>query len=321
MKNVVLNIASVMLLCSYAYAHSIDYMNSLVISPRNDQTVSVSNPLVVGIMRDVNKRPVRNRRVTIWVDKRKVATVRTNRNGIWSYILQNGQALADGAHLVQASIDLAVGRSMWSQASLFYVQENAQLAHRSGNASATYSTIDYPFEQGVINTALPVIVGSVLSASYAPVVDETVSVKLNNVTLETVSTDANGVFSYQVVNALSEEGYTVSAHCEESDIDLPARSFTVDTTAPAAPTIVVPAQDSTLTNSIVTVSGTTEPFATVTTFLNEDTFGDVSYADEYGNWSIEYELANGEYSITAQQSDLGQNSSDISAARTFTVNA
>ena len=108
----------------------------------------------------------------------------------------------------------------------------------------------------------------------------------------------------------------------QSNVDLTTNDFIVDTVAPDAPVIVYPANGDTVTSSTVIITGTTESFATITTFVDGDTFGDVTYADEYGNWSIEYDgLSNGSHSVNAQATDLANNTSVVSATTSFTVSA
>lgn len=309
-----------MLIASIVQAIPIDYGNSFIVAPRMGHAITTQSPLVIGVICDINKRPVKNKKVVVWLNKQKIAVVTTNKHGVWSHLLQS--KLPYGTHLVQASVELAAGNIAWTQGSLFYVQASRTPALcRSGNASVANSHVDYPFEDSFINTTTPLIVGSLLSSSYTPVSGETVNVKINNVTLGNATTDSNGVFSYQVSSALSETGYTVGGYCVQSSIDLTDQDFTVDVTAPAAPTIVVPAQNDTVVTSLVTISGSAEPDSTITTFMDSDTLGDISYADGSGDWSIEYELSNGAHSVTAQVSDLGQNTGSLSAARDFTVSA
>ena len=52
--------------------------------------------------------------------------------------------------------------------------------------------------------------------------------------------------------------------------------------------------------------------------MDGDTFGVVCYADQYGNWSNEYDgLANGSHSVTAQASDLAGNTADVCSNRFY----
>jgi len=89
-----------------------------------------------------------------------------------------------------------------------------------------------------------------------------------------------------------------------------AYTWTVDTTAPAAPGIgaVTP----------TTVSGTAEPGATVEVFVNGLSVGTTT-ADADGHWSIAASLADGAYSLTAQATDAVGNTGTASASGAWTV--
>lgn len=320
MKNVLLKVVAISLTASVMQANSLDCENSLIASPRFASTIEVRGPIIIGVVYGNNKKPARNRVVTVYIDKRKVGTVKTNKHGVWSYAINGAQLLQDRAHLAEAVVAFPSGSNAWTQAAMFYVQATrTPEATRSGNVSTAHSVINFPF--GFVNTPNPVVIGSLLSADLEPVADEVVNVEINGVTVGAVTSDSNGVFSFQVGTPLSEGNYTVGAHCVQSDVDLTTNDFIVDLTPPAAPVILDPQQDDVLATNSVIISGTTESLATVTTFVDGNTFGDISYADELGNWSIEYVLDNGAHSVTAQATDLANNTGVVSAATNFTIDA
>ena len=72
-----------------------------------------------------------------------------------------------------------------------------------------------------------------------------------------------------------------------------------------------------MTNGISLVSGLSEPCATITTFLDADSYGQISYADESGSWSTQYEVEDGDHVVTARATDLAGNQSLVSIARLF----
>lgn len=319
-KNNISKIIALSLIASTIHAVSLHPLLSFVAAPRLHDTIVVRGPVVMGMITDTAGKPVKNKAVTVYVDKRKVAVVPTNNHGVWSYTLNQAQYLQDSTHIVEAYVTLSATNMVWTQATMFTVQASrAQAAHRSGNVNGANSTINFPF--GYVNTTTPVIVGTLLDAGYNPVVGETVNVQINSVTVGTATSDSNGVFSYQVTSALSEGNYAVGAHCVQSAVDLTTNDFTVDVTAPAAPTITYPAQGNTLTTTDVIITGTTEPDATVTIYLDGNAFGDISYADENGNWSMEYILNDGFHSVNAQATDLANNTGSVCATINFTVNA
>lgn len=302
-------------------AVTINHLNSLIFLPKPGSIVAIAQPIIAGIMVNQQQKPLKHKQVTVYVDSQKVGMVQTNKDGIWSYKLNASQKLKDGSHFAQAYITLGTS-TYWSQGTIFSVHatRDGQNIYKSGNVSAANSAIVFPFEGSDVNTATPVMVVSLLDSSFNAVSGETVTLKLDNSTLASPTSDSNGMASY-TTSSLSDTTHAADAHCVQTSLDLTTINFTIDTIAPAAPTITAPTQNQTITTSLVTISGTTESNATITTFMDADTYGDVSYADESGNWSIEYELSNGAHSVTAQASDLAGNTGAVSAVRDFTVTA
>jgi hypothetical protein len=317
--------AASVFIASSMHAAGIDTFNSLIAAPALHDTIVVSGPLVIGIVTDFAGKPVKNSAVAVYVNQsKKVATVQTNKYGVWSYIFKSDtQGLQNGAHLVQAYVTLASGTMAWTQASLFYVDASRQpMSTRLGIVNVANSAINFPSQGAYINTSTPTIVGSLCDSNYNPVVGETVQISINSVNIASVTSDSNGVFSYQVSSSLNDGNYTVGAHCVQSDVNLATNDFTIDTTPPAAPTITFPSEYEVVDSSTVVLTGTTEPNASITTFMDGDTFGEICYADAYGNWSIEYDgLSNGSHVVTAQATDLAENTGPMSAATYFTVSA
>lgn len=322
-KNTLLKMAALSMIASMMHANPLDPHNSLVAAPTLNDTVVVQGPLVIGIVTDIYGKAVKNKQVAVYLNKRKVATTSTNKYGVWSYMLNSGQSLQDGTYIVQAYVQLAASNNVWTQATLFNVQAlRTPVPTRSGNVNAANSGIDFPYEGACINTSTPVIVGALVDSNYNPVVGETVNISISGVNVANVTSDSNGVFSYQVGAALADGNYTVGAHCVQSNVNVTTNNFVIDTVAPDAPVITFPSENYVVNDSTVIVTGTTEPNATITTFMDGDIFGSVCYADGNGNWSNEYDgLANGAHSVTAQASDLAGNTGDISAAIDFTVSA
>jgi hypothetical protein len=322
-KKYIVGLLAILGIGSFTFGITVDHMNSLVVVPNLADTIIVDGPLVIGFANDGTGKGLKNKPVSVYIDRRKVATVPTNKYGVWSYMLNSSQTLDNGAHLAQAYVSLAANNNIWTQATMFYIDAACMRTQvRSGNVNAANSAINFPFDGADINTSTPTIVGSLEDSNNNPVSGESVQVKINGVTVATVTSDSNGVFSYQLSNALDDGNYTVGAHCVQSNVDLTTNGFTVDTTPPAAPTITFPSNNGTVNSSTVIVTGTTEANATITTFMDGDTFGVICYADEYGNWSNEYDgLANGSHSVTAQATDLAENNGPVSSATNFTVSA
>jgi hypothetical protein len=320
-RNKILTIIALTSLASSIHATTVDYLHSLIAAPWLKDTVIVSGPIVIGFINDTTGKPLKKKQVVVYIDKRIAGIVQTNKYGVWSYMLNSGQLLSNGVHMVQAYVQTAAASNVWTQASLFYVDASRRV-RTNGPVSAANSSINFPYDGAYINTSTPTIVGSLVNATFYPVISETVHISINGVNIATVTSDSNGVFSYQVTNALSDGDYTVGAHCVQSDVDLATNGFTILTTPPPAPTITNPLQDDSEGSSTVIVAGTTEANATVTIFIDGDTFGDICYADEYGNWSNEYDgLPNGSHSVSAQATDVAENTGPVSDTITFTVSA
>ncbi len=320
MKNNFVKITALSLLITSISISGINNFYSLIVSPHVHATVLTATPVIVGVMINDNDTPLKHKRVSLFVDDRKVGVVQTNNNGVWSYKLKPAQALANGTHYAQADVKTSANNEPWAKSTYFTVDATRDI-HRSGNVDATYSAINFPFDGSFINTETPVVIGSLLDSSFNPVSGETVAVKIDGSTVSNQTSDGNGVFSYMLSTALTETAHTADAHCTQSSVDLTTTNFTVDVTPPAAPVITAPTQNSTVTSSTVTVSGTTEAGATITTFMDSDPYGDICYADDSGNWSIDYDLANASHSVTAQASDEANNAGSTSNATNFTVNA
>ena len=100
-----------------------------------------------------------------------------------------------------------------------------------------------------------------------------------------------------------------------------AITITVDTTAPAAPTIVGPAEGTVVTTTTPTVSGMTEALATVEVFEGATSKGTVVAAAN-GSWSlVSAALTQGAHALTAKATDTVGNVSAASAARNLTVDS
>jgi methionine-rich copper-binding protein CopC len=151
----------------------------------------------------------------------------------------------------------------------------------------------------------------------------------------TTTADANGAWTFTPGSALAEGAYSVTAKATDAagnqSAASTAQTFTVDTTAPAAPAITGVADNAapgtgTVANAgstndtTPTIGGTAEANATVTLY-NGSTLLGTTTADSSGNWAFTpaSPLVDGTYSITATATDTTGNESTASAARTFTL--
>lgn len=184
--------------------------------------------------------------------------------------------------------------------------------------NTSYSTINFPYHLAYINSVRPIITGSLLDDNRKPVGNETVEIFLNNTHIGTTTSNVDGVYEFQAEQDLTDGQYSVTAFCVESQASLSPNSFTVDTTLPDV-AFVYPSEKEIIDSTTFIVSGITEANAMIETFLDNDTYGLVCYADESGNWLIEYNAHSGLHTIKAQATDLAGNQGPESEIRSFIV--
>lgn len=303
---------------AHLQANYIHNGSSLVISPKIGSMVTTKKPVIIGLVTNSKQKPVKNKPVSVYIDGRITTSTKTNIHGVWSYRQQD---LTDGFHTVQASIKSSPMHVFWLKNTLFSVNSTpiCNPFYKSGFVDEGNSLVNFPFDGSSINTSKPIIVGSLLDAQFEPITEETVIITLDGACLGDVVSDHNGIFSFIVDTSLCDGNHTVEAHCVKSDTDLDSTCFTVDTTSPAAPIIISPEENQTITSGLVSVVGTSRALATITTCMDTDKCGMITYADELGNWSIEYTLEDGAHHVTAQVEDAAGNVSPTSASRTFQV--
>ncbi len=139
----------------------------------------------------------------------------------------------------------------------------------------------------------------------------------------TATTGTDGTWACTPSTALPEGAHTFDAIATNANGDSPAAhtTFTVDTTAPDAPTITAPANDSTVTTGTPEISGTAEKGSTVTVTEGGTTLC-TTVADDTGAWACtpSTPLSNGPHTISATAMDAAGNVSDP-ATTNFTVDA
>lgn len=182
----------------------------------------------------------------------------------------------------------------------------------------SYSTINFPYHLAFINATRPTITGSLLDDNQNPAGNETVEIFVNGARIGTTTSNNDGIYEFHIEKDLPDGVYVVTVFCVESQSLLGPNSFTVDTTLPLI-TLVSPSENEIIPNTTFTASGITEANAMVETFLDDDTYGSVCYADESGNWSIEYSADSGLHTLKAQATDLAGNQGPLSDPRSFII--
>ena len=145
--------------------------------------------------------------------------------------------------------------------------------------------------------------------------------------------DGNWVFDYRATE-LSDGSYSIAARAGDaagnnSPLSAPL-AISIDATGPALPAIVAisddtgeSANDGITSDASLVISGTGEPGATLTLFLDGAEIAAVTVTDT-GSWTVDYSatpLADGSYALTAQQTDRAGNISDPSPALSLVVDS
>ena len=225
---------------------------------------------------------------------------------MWSCVLSS--PLSEGPHTVSAVATNAANTASTPATRTFTVDITAPTAVPS---------IVTPLQNSVLNTQLPGFSGSNAEAN------STVTVRENGVQVCATLASAIGAWSCASSTALSEGPHTVTATAIDAAGNTgPAsagRTFSVDTTAPAAPVITSPAAGSTTNDTTPIFGGTAEPGSTVTVKEGTTTIC-IATADTNGNWSCTAStpLNPGDHTVTVTTTDPAGNTSDPTS-RTFTV--
>ncbi|OXM87601.1 hypothetical protein CF651_04570 [Paenibacillus rigui] len=227
-------------------------------------------------------------------------------SGNWSLTL--AAPLADGPHTsLAAASDAAGNMSPNSNTVTFTVDTTAPAA----------PVITAPANGSTTNDSTPTISGTAE-------VNSTVSVKVDGTAVGTVAADASGNWSFTLAAALTDGPHASIATAADALGNISPNStpvtFTVDTTAPAAPVVTVPVDGSTTNDSTPTISGTAEANSAVSVKVDGAAVGTVA-ADGTGSWLITLvaPLADGLHSSNATAADAAGNMSPVSAPVTFTV--
>lgn len=151
--------------------------------------------------------------------------------------------------------------------------------------------------------------------------DTYVQVYLNGVFVKTVKADNNGDWQYTFITELSDDDYSITIKPEDNAGNIgeesDALNIIVDTQKPGKPEtpVLTGGNNGTISNQNPTVTGTSEPNATVKVFIDGFAVGTTT-TDEEGKWSYTFgpTLDDAPYSITITATDKSGNTSDLSDA-------
>lgn len=149
----------------------------------------------------------------------------------------------------------------------------------------------------------------------------TVNVIVDGTTIGTTTADGAGNWSYTPAVALADGAHTIRAAATNAGGTSPnsnINTFTVDTTAPAAPVVTTPANGATINFSTPAYIGTAEPNTTVTIVVDGSAIGTTG-ANASGAWGFSQvvPLAPGSHTVRATATDAAGNTSPSSSTVTF----
>ena len=270
----------------------------VVLTPANGSITSDNTPTYSGTAEA-------NSLGAVIVDGATVVTVTADVSGNWSFIADD--ALADGSHTVRATATDAAGNTSVSSTT------NTFIVDTTPPAAPVVLT---PANGSITNDNTPTYSGTAEANS-------TVSIIVDGSSVVTVTANASGVWSFTPAAPLADGSHTVRATATDATGNTSASSatdtFIVDTTPPAAPVVLTPANGSRTSNTTPTYSGTAEANSTVSVIVDGSLVGTV-IADASGNWSLTRPaLADGSHTVRATATDAAGNTSASSATNTFIV--
>ncbi|MBW9095049.1 hypothetical protein JNB62_15275 [Microbacterium jejuense] len=244
--------------------------------------------------------------VTVTIDGVDVGTTTASDTGAWTFTPTT--ALAEGPHTVVATgTDAAGNESPDSNTVNFTVDTAAPAA----------PVIEAPADGDIVATATPAITGTAEANS-------TVTVTIDGAVAGTTTASPTGEWTFTPGTPLAEGPHTATATATDAAGNVSPVSnlvnFTVDTSAPAAPVIVSPADGDVVDTVTPPISGTAEANSTVTVTIDGAVAGTTA-ASPTGEWTFTpgTPLADGPHTATATATDAAGNVSPVSNLVNFTV--
>jgi uncharacterized repeat protein (TIGR01451 family) len=235
--------------------------------------------------------------VTVSVDGAPVCTVTADASGAFACAAPT--ALPPGSHTVTATAKDPVGNTSPPSTGVPFTVDGATLdtaiiAGPSGTVRETRATF----------------------AFTATVLGATFECSLDGAAFTACPTPTS-------FTGLAEGSHTLEVRAvagTNTDATPASRTWSIDSMAPAAPVVLVPANNSTVYSRTPRYSGTAEAGATVRVSV-DDRLACTAVADAFGAWSCSSptELASGEHRVSAVAVDAAGNVSPSSAVNVFTV--
>ncbi|HLL00560.1 MAG TPA: Ig-like domain-containing protein, partial [Myxococcaceae bacterium] len=276
----------------------------VVVTPANGATINDNTPTYSGTL--ATPFPA-GTEIVIYVDGAEVGRVAPLATGAWEFTPV--AVLADGVHSVNA---IAINTAQAVQSPL----SNTNTFTLDSTPPAP-PVVNTPANNSTITNNRPTYTGTAEA-------NTTVTVIVDGAPVGTTTANAAGTWSLVQPTALADGQHTVRATSTDAAGNTSPSSntnaFIIDTTPPAAPVVLTPANGSTTTNNTPTYTGTAEPGSTVTVFVDGTSIGTVT-ATPGGTWSLAQPaaLAEGPHTVRATATDAAGNTSPVSNTNTFTV--
>lgn|GEM_PF-2931782 len=155
-------------------------------------------------------------------------------------------------------------------------------------------------------------------------VDSIITIKIDGIELPAVTTDGDGRWRYQLVSVLTDGVHKVQVSAKDpfgnAGTEVAELAFTVDSTAPQAPVIEAPLDDTVTGNNKPVLKGQAEANSKVTLYIGDTTITTVTVSDE-GAWTftLTESLEDGIYVLKAVAVDAAGNTSPASDSVSWTV--
>jgi outer membrane protein OmpA-like peptidoglycan-associated protein len=238
-----------------------------------------------------------------------------------------GTAVANGSGVATLTLTTALADASYS----IHATATDAASNVSSSSAEDHFTIDTvapaapvltaPADGSLTNNNVPTLTAT----GSEPGSTVTFYVDGSSVAVGTATADASGNASLILTSALADGQHSVYATdtdaADNVSADSNTNTFTVDATAPAAPTLTTPADSSFTNNNEPTLNATgAEAGSTVTFYIDGSSVGTAT-ADGSGNASLTLTsaLADGQHAVKATDTDAASNVSGYSNINTFTV--
>jgi hypothetical protein len=244
--------------------------------------------------------------VTVLVDGSSIGTATADGSGTWT--LTPSSAIPQNVHSFQATQTDTNGHTSSLSSSESLTIDTVAPAAPTVTAPANHTDTDD-------NT--PTFSGAAEAYSL-------VTVKRGSTVIGTAAADGSGNWSFTPPTSILDGTYSLTATATDGagNVSSPssAESLTIDTAAPAAPTVTAPANHTDTNDNTPTFSGTAEPNSTVMVYIDGSAIG-MATTDGSGNWSYtpSSPIADGTHTVTATATDAAGNASTGSGGQSLTI--